>query len=283
MMQLHASNYKEIQLWSNAVPGESEAKSPPLISATNTGNVTRIERVTDPKLIVYEANPENANGAAVIICPGGGYNILAVDKEGYEVADWLSDLGYTAFVLHYRVPKKESGALQDALRAIRCVRGLRETWNVDSDKIGILGFSAGGSLSARASTRYAEALYEPVDRLDAESARPDFTILIYPAYLDRGTNGSLTPELKLDEETPPMFLFVASDDRFVKSSLVMGSALESANVPFELHILPVGGHGFGMRAGNGAAEMWPKLCEAWMQLTVGKKLGSNECESVLNR
>lgn len=264
----HASHHKEIQLWPNLVPGEAEAKNQPLISKNNKGNVTRLKIVTDPKLIVYEANPENANGAAVIICPGGGYQHLAIDKEGYEVAEWLSGLGYTAFVLQYRVPKKEFGALQDALRAIRCVRSMREDWNIELNKIGILGFSAGGSLSAHASTRYDEALYEPVDRFDEQSARPDFTILIYPAYLDRGTDGSLTPELKLDKKTPPMFLIVASDDRFVNSSLVMSSAIKSVNLPFELHILPEGGHGFGMRKGNRAAEIWPSLCQDWLDLTV---------------
>jgi acetyl esterase/lipase len=257
-----------IHLWPGTVPGSTDAKAPPILSDNDQGNTTRIALVTDPALIVYEANPATKNGAAVIICPGGGYSILAIDKEGYEVAEWLSDLGYTAFVLQYRVPKQESAALQDASRALRLVRGLHKKWDIKTDRIGILGFSAGGSLSARAGTRFNEMLYEPVDAFDRESARPDFCALIYPAYLDRGEDRTLTPELSIDKMTPPMFLFVAADDKYANSSLVMSAALQEAKVPFELHILPQGGHGFGMRTGNRAAETWPKLCEEWMKLTV---------------
>lgn len=268
LQQAHANSHDIIPLWPNDVPGENEAKAPPVVSDNAKDDVIRIGKVTDPALVVYEANPATKNGAAVIICPGGGYGILAIDKEGYEVAEWLSQLGYTAFVLQYRVPQKKDGALQDALRAIRTVRGMHQKWDIEIDKIGILGFSAGGSLSARGSTRYSEALYTPVDKFDRQSARPDFAVLIYPAYLDQGTNHSLTPELKVTGETPPMFLFVAADDKYSNSSLVMSSALRTAKVPFELHILPHGGHGFGMRKGNYAAETWPNLCELWMQRTV---------------
>lgn len=264
----HAESHDIIPLWPGDVPGESEAKAPPVISDNARGNAICIGKVTDPALVVYEANPATRNGAAVIICPGGGYGTLAIDKEGYEVAEWLSQLGYTAFVLQYRVPKNQDGALQDALRAIRYVRGTHEKWNIKTDMIGILGFSAGGSLSARASTQYTEERYAPVDQFDTQSARPNFSVLIYPAYLDQGTNHSLTPELKVTSETPPMFIFVAADDQYANSSLVMGSALRTAKVPLELHILPRGGHGFGMRKGNHAAETWPKLCEQWMQRTV---------------
>jgi acetyl esterase/lipase len=268
----NSENSHIIQLWPDLVPSQSEPKALPLISENNKGNVTRIKSVTDPSLTVYEANSENKNGAAVIICPGGGYHILAIDKEGYEVADWFRSLGYTAFVLQYRVPRKQEGALQDALRAIRLVRGMCESWDVDPNRIGILGFSAGGSLSARASTRYDEVLYKPFDRFDEQSARPDFSVLIYPAYLDLGPQSSLTTELKIDSDTPQMFLFVAADDRFVNSSLVFSSALKLAKVPFELHIWPNGGHGFGMRQGNRAAETWPILCKEWLQTTVLKPM-----------
>jgi len=258
-----------IHLWPDGVPGETESKASPVISDDHTGDVIRIEKVTNPALIVFEANPDLRNGGTVIICPGGGYHHLAVDKEGYEIAEWLSSLGYTTFVLQYRVPENRDGAFQDTQRAIRCVRGMAERWGIESDKIGILGFSAGGSLGARVSTGDMKEAYLPVDENDHLSARPDFCILIYPAYLDLGPDHSLTPELELNEKTPPMFLFAALDDqKHVNSSLVMGSGLREANVPFELHVLPEGGHGFGMRPGNRAAEMWPKLCEAWMALTV---------------
>lgn len=264
----YSQDHEVIYLWPQQVPGQTEMKAPPVLSTNTTGNTTRIEKVTDPALIVYEANRELHNGAAVIICPGGGYNRLAIDKEGYEVAEWLSSLGYTAFVLQYRVPKNTTGALQDAQRAIRYVRGMASKWSIETNKIGVLGFSAGGSLSARASTQYLEASYDPSDPFDRLSARPDFAALIYPAYLDKGQNHSLTPELKLDKNTPPIFMFVAADDSFANSSLVMGSALRAKKIPFELHILPTGGHGFGMRPGNRAAEAWPKQCEEWMQLTL---------------
>ncbi|CAA6691216.1 MULTISPECIES: alpha/beta hydrolase [unclassified Lentimonas] len=267
----HAQKDREIlYLWPNSVPGETTAKASPEISDNRRGGVTRISQVTNPALVVYEPSHENRNGAAVIVCPGGGYGILAIDHEGYEVANWLSELGYTAFVLQYRVPRKRVGALQDAQRAIRMVRGMGERWELDVNRIGILGFSAGGSLSARASTRYGEELYDPIDALDSLSARPDFSVLIYPAYLDQGKNHVLTPELKLDAESPPMFLFVAADDPHANSSLVMSSALRAAKVPFELHVLPEGGHGYGMRAGHRAAEVWPTLCEEWLKVTVLK-------------
>ena len=259
-----------IYLWTDKVPNQSEAKAEAVVSDDKKGNVTRIEKVSNPALVVYEANPKRKNGAAVIICPGGGYSILAIDKEGYEVAEWLSQLGYTAFVLQYRVPNDELGALQDVQRAIRYVRGVSKGRGIKSDQIGVMGFSAGGSLSARASTRYLETMYEPVDKWDDLSARPDFSALIYPAYLDRGVGNSLTPELKINKKTPPMFIFVAADDKYANSSLVMGSARREHKVPFELHVLPEGGHGYGLRAGRRAAKTWPILCEKWLKLTVFK-------------
>ncbi len=259
-----------ISLWPQAVPGEKDPKSSPIISPNRKGDTTRIAKVTDPTLTIYEPKPENKNGAAIIICPGGGYSILAVDKEGYEVAEWFSELGYTAFVLQYRVPDNRKGALQDAQRAIRYVRATSKHRGIHPDKIGIMGFSAGGSLSARASTQHNLTLYPPNDAWDTQSARPDFSLLIYPAYLDEGAQNTLSPELQIHPDTPPMFLFVAADDKYANSSLVMSSALRTNKVPFELHILPYGRHGYGMRPGSRAAETWPKLCKQWLQLTVLK-------------
>ena len=139
---------------------------------------------------------------------------------------------------------------------------MREQWGID--KIGIMGFSAGGSLSARAATRSSETLYPATDAIDKVSAQPDFAVLIYPAYLDRGKDKSLTPELTITPHTPPMFLFVASDDPYANSSLVMASALQKAKSPYELHVVPKGKHGYGMRPGNPAAETWPALCQKWL-------------------
>jgi len=260
------SQQKEvIHLWPGKVPGETEPKHKPVVTNNNKGFVTRITDVTDPAIVVYPAPAYNNNGAAVIICPGGGYNILAIDKEGYEIAEWLNTLGFSAFVLQYRVPKKQKGALQDAQRAIRIVRANAEKWKINSDKLGIMGFSAGGSLSARASTMYDVKTYERIDNTDTFSCKPDFSLLIYPAYLDRGENRSLTPELNVNENTPPTFIFQTADDRLANSALVYAQALRDEKVPVELHLLPEGGHGYGMRHGNNAAETWPKLAERWLK------------------
>ncbi len=262
---LCAQSRNTIYLWPHAVPGETEVKHPARVSDNTSRNVTRLSEVTNPALVVFEADRAVANGGAIIVCPGGGYSILAVDLEGYEVAEWLKSLGYTAFVLQYRVPKKQAGALMDLQRAMRMVRKDAERWKIDANKIGVMGFSAGGSLCARASTRYLFKSYDDIDTYDRISAKPDFAILIYPAYLDQGEGGSLTPELLVNSDTPPMFLFATADDRFTSSSLVMATALRKAKVSVELHILPVGGHGYGLRPGNRAAETWPLLLHNWLE------------------
>jgi acetyl esterase/lipase len=256
---------KTMTLWPASVPSETRSKAADLVSPDHGGNVIRIASVTDPAIDVFEPDGGNRNGVGIIICPGGGYQILAYDLEGTEVAEWLNSLGITAFLLHYRVPDNRTGALQDAQRAIRVVRSLSADKYPYLKTIGIMGFSAGGSLSARASTRYQDKTYEPVDQADQLSARPDFALLIYPAYLDQGPNNSLTPELKVDSQTPPMFLFQTADDGLCNSSLVMTQALREAKVPVELHILPEGGHGYGLRKGNQAAETWPELAGNWLQ------------------
>ena len=257
-----------IKLWPGAVPGETEAKHEPVVTDNKSGNVTRITDITDPAMIVFPASTDNNNGAGVVVCPGGGYSILAIDKEGYEIAEWLNKLGFTAAVLQYRVPKKQEGALQDVQRAIRIMRSKASKWNLNPDKLGVMGFSAGGSLSARASTLYDEKIYPKVDEKDDLSCKPDFALLIYPAYLDQGENRSLTPELKVNKNTPPTFIFQAADDRLANSSLVYASALRDADVPVELHLVPKGGHGFGMRPGNEAAETWPGLAEKWLKKVI---------------
>ncbi len=254
-----------IKLWPSSVPSESRPKSPDVLSTDHGGSVTRIAAVTDPVLEVFEPYGGNSTGVGVVVCPGGGYSILAIDLEGYEVASWLNSLGITAFVLHYRVPGNPAGALMDAQRALRVVRNEYCNRAPYLKKIGIMGFSAGGSLSARASTRYRDKTYEPIDEADNFSARPDFTLLIYPAYLDQGPDRSLTPELKVDAVTPPMFLFETADDPYGNSALVMAGALRDAKVPVELHFLPKGGHGYGVRPGNPAAETWPDLAAKWLK------------------
>lgn len=261
---LFSQNKKTIHLWPGQVPGETKAKHAPVKTDNTSGDVIRLTDITDPAIIVYPASKENNNGAGIVVCPGGGYNILAIDKEGYEIAEWLNKLGFSAFVLQYRVPKKEKGALQDVQRAIRIVRINAKKWNLNTDKLGVMGFSAGGSLSARASTMFNNKTYEGIDGIDETSCKPNFALLIYPAYLDAGEDRTLTPELSVNADTPPTFIFQTADDRLANSALVYAQALRDSKVPVELHLLPTGGHGYGMRPGNAAAETWPKLAEKWL-------------------
>jgi acetyl esterase/lipase len=254
-----------IRLWPGAVPACDKPKASDIISDDHGGNVTRIATVTDPVIEVFEPKGGNTTGLGVVVCPGGAYFILAIDLEGYEVASWLNSLGITAYVLHYRVPENPAAALMDAQRAIRIVREKYMNHAPNLKKIGIMGFSAGGSLSARASTGYQNKIYEPVDAADQLSAKPDFSLLIYPAYLDEGINNTLTPDLTVDSQTPPMFLFGTADDPYGNSALVIAGALRDRKVGVELHFLPAGGHGYGVRPGNPAAETWPPLAAKWLK------------------
>lgn len=263
------SQKKEIiHLWPGKVPGEIKEKLAPVIVVQNNDNVLRYTEVTDPAIEVWLPEREKSNGVSIIVCPGGGYNILAYDKEGTEIAAWLNKLGYTAFVLQYRVPGKKEGALQDAQRAIRVVRKNAGKWNLNPDMTGIMGFSAGGSLSARAAILFNSRSYSPVDIADSLSCRPSFAMLIYPAYLDQGEGRSLTPELQITRATPPFFIFQTADDPYGNSALVMTTALRDAKLSVELHILPTGGHGYGLRPGNTAPETWPLLAEKWLNRTL---------------
>lgn len=261
----YAQTKDTIYLWTGKVPGENEVKHEPLQTSNSKGNVIRLTDVTNPAIIIFEPDESVNNGAGIIICPGGGYDVLAIDKEGYEVAEWLNKLGFTTFVLQYRVPNKQKEALYDIQRAIRVIRNRAATWKLNPSKLGVLGFSAGGSLSARVSTSFTIETYSKRDTIDSISCRPDFALLVYPAYLDKGENRSLTPTLLVDNNTPPMFIFGTADDSFGNSSLVMATALRDNKIPVELHLLPNGGHGYGLRHGNIAAETWPLLAEIWLK------------------
>ena len=196
----------------------------------------------------------------VIVCPGGGYQILAVNHEGTEIAQWLNALGYTAYVLRYRVPDNREGALQDVQRAIRIARAENP-----GKQVGVMGFSAGASLTARAATRFQLPSYTATDETDTQSARPDFAALIYPAYMDEGEHHTLTPELTITEQTPPFFVFQTADDHYDNSALVISQALRNHKIPVQLHIYEKGGHGYGLRANLAeAASKWPKLMEEWL-------------------
>jgi acetyl esterase/lipase len=254
-----------IYLWPGKVPGESKEKHSPAVDTSRKDNVLRYSEVTNPAMEVFLPDAAKRNGSAVIVCPGGGYRILAYDLEGTEIAAWLNKLGFTAFVLQYRIPDKKEGALQDVQRAMRIVRDNSQKWNISPEKIGVMGFSAGGSLSARASTLFNKRTYPPVDKSDSLSCRPSFTMLIYPAYLDQGPNFTLTPELELSKDVPPIYIFQTADDPYGNSALIMAGALRNAKLPVELHFLSTGGHGYGLRPGKVAAETWPMLAEKWLK------------------
>lgn len=258
-----AQTRPQIHLWPGAVPGETAAKHEPVLGDTK-GNVQRVSDITDPSLIVFEPKGAKRNGAAIIVCPGGGYQLLALDLEGTEVANWLNELGYTAFVLQYRVPSRKDGALQDIQRAMGLVKSNAKQWKIDTAKIGVMGFSAGGSLCARLSTNFGKRNYPLVDNADALSCRPAFELLIYPAFLDQGPGKSITPEVAITKDTPPTFIFQTADDPHGNSALVMASALRFATIPVELHLVPKGLHGYGLRPGNPAAEQWPALAAKWL-------------------
>ncbi|MBN2632191.1 MAG: alpha/beta hydrolase [Bacteroidales bacterium] len=253
-----------LYLWPGKVPGELKEKQAPAVDTTQKDGVLRYTEVTNPALEIRLADPAKNTGAALIVCPGGGYGRLAYNKEGTEIADWLNSKGINAFVLSYRIPNKRPEALQDAQRAIRILRSNSAKWKIDAGKIGIMGFSAGADLSARAAILSGNKTYEAVDRSDDTSCRPDFALLIYPAYFDRGENRSLTPDLKITNLTPPVFIFQSADDSHGNSAIVMAGALRDAKIPVELHLVPKGGHGYGLRPGNPAAETWPSLAGKWL-------------------
>lgn len=250
---------KGVEIWPKEVPGGGEKKA--IVWQENNNDGNRVTEVTSPTLEAFVPEASKSNGKAVIVCPGGGYAMLAYEKEGQEVAQWLSGQGYNAYVLAYRVPNNRLGALQDVQRAIRLVR------SKGASQVGVIGFSAGASLSCRAATRWNEPTYEPnpKDKVDTLSCRPDFAILIYPAYLDEGENHTLTPELTVTKDTPPLFVFGTEDDvRYSgPSTPVIMEAMQKAGAPIEVHYLTKGGHGYGMR--RGAGLIWPTLAEQWLK------------------
>ncbi len=274
---LTMSAAEPLVLWPNGAPGEKgdigveQDTSKPGDGLVDGKTVVRLGNVSVPTITLYRPDSAVATGAAVIVCPGGGYSILAMDLEGTEVCQWLNSIGVNAVLLKYRVPARAGAErylapLQDAQRALGLVRSHAAEWKLDPHRIGIMGFSAGGHLSAAASTRFAQRAYPPVDAADQASCRPDFTMLIYPAYLVPHAGPALAPELTVTSNTPPTFLFQAEDDGVhVECSLYYYLALKQARVPAELHILPSGGHGYGLRGTAAAPASWPKLAEAWLR------------------
>lgn len=264
-----------LNVWPGTAPGEKgsvgvETFMPP---KQEQRPVKRLTNVTRPTITVYEPDPAKATGAAVVICPGGGYSILAMDLEGEEVAAWLNSIGVTGIVLKYRVPRREGTPkdaqplqpLMDAQRAMSLVRSQAADWKIAADRIGILGFSAGGHLAAATAANSQRRRYEPLDDVDKASCRPDFAVLLYPAYLLK-KDGALSAEIPVDATTPPCFFAHCGDDRISsENSATMYLALKRAGVPAELHIYAAGGHGFGLRPTGKPATTWPKRCEEWFR------------------
>lgn len=249
----------ERNIWPDKRPAEVVLKKGKMKQTMGEDDILRIQQMPVPTLQKFPV-VKSPKGKVVIVCPGGGYQILAVNHEGTEIAQWLNALGYTAYVLRYRVPDNREGALQDVQRAIRIARAENP-----GKQVGVMGFSAGASLTARAATRFQSPSYTDTDETDTQSARPDFAALIYPAYMDEGEHHTLTPELTITEQTPPFFVFQTADDHYGNSALVISQALRNHKIPVQLHIYEKGGHGYGLRANLAeAASKWPKLMEEWL-------------------
>jgi len=271
-----APGHVTLPLWPGAAPG-APANLPPEVDTTTAKDnliagrpLIRLGNVSVPTLTVYE--PKGAkSGAAVVVFPGGGYQILAIDLEGTEVCDWLNAAGVTCVLVKYRVPNtgpypKSAAALQDAQRAVGLVRAHAAEWGIDPKRVGVLGFSAGGHLSAAVSTHFDKRLYDVVDAADELSCRPDFAVVVYPGYLALDEQNMATnAEIRPTADTPPTFIVQAEDDPVhVENATNYFLQLKQANVPAELHIYAEGGHGYGLRSTTLPVTHWPQLVESWL-------------------
>lgn len=261
-----------VKLWPGKAPGDPDNLPPEKVEPADPAKktVVKISNVSVPLIDVYLA-PE-PNGTFVLVAPGGGYNILAYEHEGTDVAKWLNGLGISAGVLKYRVPRREGvkpdyqPMVQDAQRALGLVRSKAKDWKIDESKIGMLGFSAGGHLTASASTMYVKRLYDPIDDADKHSCKPAFAVLVYPGGLVEKDSSKLKPEFVVTKETPPMFFVHASNDPVSsENSTSLYRELKKNSVPAELHLYASGGHGFGLGR-EAPSNTWPKRCEDWFKL-----------------
>ena len=279
--------HTQVPIWPGVVPGARPVDGPEIAGAVvdSAGNNRLVggkpwmyvDKVSQPTMTVYSPQGNNT-GVAIVVFPGGGYNILAIDLEGTEVCDWLTTRGITCVLLKYRVPCMKVGpyqdcatALEDAQRTMGLVRLQAARWHIDPRKIGVLGFSAGGHMVAAISTHFEKRLYPIVDAADRESCRPDFAVALYPGHLVlREKAFALNPDIQVTRQTPPTFLLQAEDDPVdpVENSLVYYSALRTAGVPAEMHVYVTGGHAFGLRPTASPITQWPPLVEAWLA-TIG--------------
>jgi acetyl esterase/lipase len=284
--------HTQMALWPGAIPNARPAAGPEKATLTENGHLvagkpwTYIQNVSRPTLTVYAPSGRNT-GAAVVVFPGGGYQILAIDLEGTEVCDWLTARGITCVLLKYRVPRtgpswqsdckcrinpKPQPALQDAQRAMGLIRLHAAEWHIDPHKLGVLGFSAGGHLAAAISNSFERRAYTAVDAADRESARPDFAVSVYPGHLWVEGRGPIqfNPDIHVTRRTPPTFLLQAETDSIdnVNQSLAYYVALKEAGVPVEMHLYADGGHAFGLRRTKDPITEWPQLVDKWLR-TIG--------------
>lgn len=272
-----APGHLTLPVWPGLAPG-APANPPAEVDTTTAKDnliagkpLVRLGNVSTPTLTLYAPQGKNT-GAAVVVFPGGGYRILAIDLEGTEVCEWLNSAGISCVLLKYRVPDtgpypKSAAALQDAQRALGLVRLHAAEWKIDPNRIGVLGFSAGAHLAAALSTHYDQRLYEPIDAADKLSCRPDFAVVVYPGYLALADkNFAPNADINPTASTPPSFVVQAGDDPVhVENAVVYYMALKNAKVPAELHIYAEGGHGYGLRRTALPVTTWPQSVETWLR------------------
>ena len=272
-----SAEHPTLAVWPGIAPG-SPANPPAEADTTKaTDNLiagrplVRLGNVSTPTLTLYTPKGNNTR-AAVVVFPGGGYQILAIDLEGTEVCDWLNSAGITCVLLKYRVPgtgpyPKSPAALEDAQRAMGIVRSHAAEWGIDANRVGVLGFSAGAHLAAALSTHFKQRLYEPLDAADKLSCRPDFAVIVYPGYLANADKEfAPNPDINPTASTPPQFIVQAEDDPVhIENATNYFLALKNAKVPAELHIYAEGGHGYGLRRTTLPVTTWPQSVEIWLR------------------
>ncbi|HJZ55029.1 MAG TPA: alpha/beta hydrolase [Gemmataceae bacterium] len=273
-----------VDVWPGKVPDEPGTIGPEKVILSPKLDRTQVEvteptrmvtNVTKPTITVYRPAREKDTGTAVIICPGGGYWNLYWELEGEEVAAWLNSIGVTGVILKYRVPRRPDEPkgeparrpLQDAQRAVSVVRSKAKEWGIDPERIGMVGFSAGGHLTIATATSFDIRAYEPIDEIDRVSCRPDFAVLVYPGYLKDKDKDELAPGLRIPKGTPPVFLAHGGDDLISppEHSVVMYRALKQAGVPAELHVYAATAHDFGVRRTDRPYSTWTQSCADWMR------------------
>lgn len=253
-----------VAVWPDGMmPGQAAKESERDMPAKSDG-FKRITNISRPTLTLFPAPKQSSPAPAVIVCPGGGYSYVVFDKEGTEIAAWLNANGISALVLKYRTPSNRAGALQDLQRALSLTRARAAEWNLDPKRLGVIGFSAGGNLAAKASAPVETRTYPVIDAVDQQSCRPDFAMLVYPAYLD-DKNGHVAPDLNLKASIPPTLIIHTEDDKtHVVGSKIFHTALEAAKVAHEFKLYPTGGHGYGLRCTKDA-KAWPDDALAWLR------------------